>query len=66
MPVSDIAELGDKFIRNQIMTPNELRGVLGMKPADDPKADQLNNPNVPSANPEDPNAIPTVPPPEAT
>jgi hypothetical protein len=47
MPVSAIAELGDKFIRNQIMTPNEIRGVLGMKPAEDPKADQLNNPNVP-------------------
>jgi hypothetical protein len=47
MPISAIAELGDKFIRNQIMTSNEIRGVLGMKPSEDPKADQLNNPNVP-------------------
>lgn len=47
MPVTEIADLGDKMIRNQIMTPNEIRGLLGMKPADDPKADQLNNPNVP-------------------
>lgn len=61
MPVSSIAELGDKFIRNQIMTPNEIRGVLGMKPADDPKADQLNNPNVPG----DPNAAPPVAAPSA-
>lgn len=54
MPVTEIADLGDKMIRNQIMTPNEIRGLLGMKPADDPKADQLNNPNVPG----DPNAPP--------
>lgn len=59
MPISDIAELGDKFIRNQIMTPNEIRGIMGMKPSDDPKADVLNNPNVPSANPTgDPSTAP--------
>lgn len=59
MPADQIAELGDKMIRNQIMTPNEIRGLYGMKPAEDPKADQLNNPNVPSANPADPAAPPT-------
>lgn len=67
MPVSQLADLGDKMIRNQIMTPNELRGIMGMRPAEDPKADQLNNPNVPTA--VDPNAPPTassIPPPAAT
>lgn len=54
MPADKIADLGDKMIRNQIMTPNEIRGLLGMRPADDPKADQLNNPNVPG----DPSAAP--------
>jgi hypothetical protein len=59
MPVSAIAELGDKFIRNKIMTPNEIRGILGMKPADDESADKLNNPNMPN---EDPPNGPTTPP----
>jgi hypothetical protein len=62
MAADKIAELGDKMIRNQIMTPNEIRGLLGMKPAEDPKADQLNNPNVPG----DPNAPPTATDPAAS
>jgi hypothetical protein len=46
--VSNISEIGDKMIRNQIMTANEFRQVLGLKPSTDPGADQLNNPNMPN------------------
>lgn len=46
VPVNDIAEIADKFTRNEIMTSNEIRQVVGMKPADDPKADQLVNSNI--------------------
>lgn len=52
MPVSQIAEIADKFVRNTIMTPNEMRQKIGMKPAADPNADQLRNPNI-SASSED-------------
>lgn len=46
MPVSNIAEIADKFTRNEIMTSNEIREKVGMKPSDDPKADQLINSNL--------------------
>lgn len=46
VPVNDIAEIADKFTRNEIMTSNELRQVVGMKPSDDPKADMLINSNL--------------------
>lgn len=46
VPVSQIADIADKFTRNEIMTSNEIRGVIGMKPSDDPKADQLINSNL--------------------
>ena len=46
VPVSDIAEIADKFTRNEIMTSNEIRQKIGMKPSDDPKADQLVNSNI--------------------
>lgn len=46
VPVADLAELADKFTRNCIMTSNELRQVIGMKPIDDPQADQLINNNL--------------------
>ena len=45
VPVADLAELADKFTRNEIMTSNEFRQVVGMKPSDDPKADELRNKN---------------------
>lgn len=47
VPVSAIAEIADKFTRNEILSSNEIRGVLGFKPAKDPKADQLVNSNMP-------------------
>lgn len=46
VPVNDIAEIADKFTRNEIMTSNEIRQIVGMKPSDDPKADQLINSNI--------------------
>lgn len=46
VPVSEIAEIADKFTRNEIMTSNEIRQVIGMKPSKDPKADQLVNSNI--------------------
>ena len=47
VPVGQIAEIGDKFVRNEIATSNELRGFIGMKPSKDPKADELRNSNMP-------------------
>ena len=46
VPVNDIAEIADKFTRNEIMTSNEIRQIIGMKPSEDPKADQLINSNI--------------------
>jgi hypothetical protein len=46
VPVNEIAEIADKFTRNEIMTSNEIRQIVGMKPADDPSADELRNKNL--------------------
>lgn len=46
VPVNDIAEIADKFARNEIMTSNEIRQVVGMKPSEDPRADELRNKNL--------------------
>lgn len=46
VPVENVAEIADKFTRNEIMTSNEFRQVIGMKPSDDPKADELRNANI--------------------
>ena len=46
VPVNDMAEIADKFTRNEIMTSNEIRQKIGMKPSDDPKADRLINSNI--------------------
>ena len=45
MPVSELAEIADKFTRNKIATSNEIRQIIGMKPSDDPSADRLENSN---------------------
>lgn len=52
VPVNDIAEIADKFTRNEIMTSNEIRQIIGMKPSNDPNADVLRNKNL-SASAED-------------
>lgn len=46
VPVSQLADIADKFTRNEIMTSNEIRGEIGMKPVKDPKADMLMNKNL--------------------
>ena len=46
VPVNDIAEIADKFTRNEILTSNEVRQIIGMKPSKDPKADELRNKNL--------------------
>lgn len=46
VPVNDLAEIADKFTRNAILSSNELRGLIGFKPVDDPKADELSNKNL--------------------
>lgn len=46
VPVAQIADIADKFTRNEILTPNEVRQIIGMKPADDQNADELRNRNI--------------------
>ena len=46
VPVNDIAEIADKFTRNEIMSSNEIRQSIGIKPSSDPKADELRNSNI--------------------
>ena len=46
VPAKELAELADKFTRNEILTSNEFRGIIGYKPAADPRADQLLNSNL--------------------
>lgn len=54
VPITDIAEIADKFTRNEILSANEIRQVIGIKPSKDPKADELRNSNMPQ-----PEAAPT-------
>ena len=49
VPVNDIAEIADKFTRNEILTSNEIRQIIGIKPSEDPKADELRNSNIAEA-----------------
>ena len=49
VPVNEIAEIADKFTRNEIMTSNEIRQIVGMQPSKDPKADELVNSNISQA-----------------
>jgi hypothetical protein len=58
VPIENIAEIADKFTRNEIMTSNEMRQVVGMAPHPDPKADQLLNSNMPQGSPT-PTGVPT-------
>ena len=59
-PVNDIAEIADKFTRNEIMTSNEIRQVIGMKPSDDPRADELRNKNLSAPSESEPEINPPV------
>ena len=51
IPIADLAEIADKFTRNEIMTSNEIRQKVGIAPHSDPKANQLVNSNMPTATP---------------
>jgi hypothetical protein len=46
IPVENVAEIADKFTRNEIMSTNEIRQIIGMKPSKDPAADELTNKNL--------------------
>jgi hypothetical protein len=56
VPMNDFAEIADKLTRNEILSSNELRSFIGIKPSKDPKADELRNSNMP-----DPNLAPSEP-----
>lgn len=56
LAIADLAELADKLTRNEILTSNEFRALIGFKPSDDPNADKLINKNMPQ--PTDPGAVP--------
>lgn len=57
VPVNNVAEIADKFTRNEIMTSNEIRQVIGMMPSSDPKADQLVNSNISQSDEQLQNAV---------
>ena len=63
VPINNIADIADKFTRNEILSSNEVRGIIGMKPSDDPKADQLINKNISQPNDSEvtPPTVPTIP-----
>lgn len=49
VPISQMAEIADKFTRNEILSSNEIRQIIGFRPSDDPKADELRNSNISQA-----------------
>ncbi len=59
VPVSQIAEIADKFTRNEIMSSNEFRSIIGYKPVNDPRADELRNKNLNASDEEVQNPIST-------
>lgn len=58
VPVSQMAEIADKFTRNEILSSNEIRQIIGYKPADDPQADELRNKNLNQSADAKPAAVP--------
>lgn len=52
VPVANIADIADKFVTNQVLSPNEIRGIVGFKPVDDPQANELRNTHL-NRSPED-------------
>lgn len=61
IPIGSVAEIVDKFTRNEVMTSNEIRQELGMKPSKDPRADELRNSNLSAPSGSEPQATPSVP-----
>ena len=65
VPIASIAEIADKFTRNEILTSNEIRSIIGIKPSTDSKADKLQNSNMPIPAPVSTSATaPTTPAPD--
>lgn len=62
VPINNIAEIADKFTRNEILTSNEIRQIIGFKPSSDPKADQLVNSNIAQPNTAENESSPQEPP----
>lgn len=60
VPINELADIADKFSRNEILSANEIRQIIGIKPAADPRADQLVNSNMPQPNGLPPNQLPTL------
>lgn len=60
IPVNTIANMADVFLRNEVLTSNEVRQIIGFKPADDPKADELRNSNMPQPTGTEPMVEPPV------
>lgn len=61
VPAGDLAEIGDKLVRNEILTKNEFRALMGYKPVKDPGADKLSNPNMPQKDQVQPDKVPPEP-----
>ena len=59
VPIGQIAEIADKFTRNAVVSSNEMRGIIGMRPSKDPKANELRNKNIPEPVPAD-KALPSA------
>lgn len=59
IPIANIAEIADKFTRNEILSSNEIRQIIGFKPSNDPKAEKLINSNMPQADPNVPAPVET-------
>lgn len=59
VPLANIAEIADKFTRNEILSSNEIRAALGIKPSSDPKADELHNANMPRVDTVEPKPPPS-------
>lgn len=64
VPISQIAEIADKFTRNEILSSNEVRGIIGFSPSKDPKADELRNKNLPLPEADSAEELTVVPEPE--
>lgn len=60
VPINNIAEIADKFTRNEILTSNEVRQIIGFAPSKDPKADELTNSNIKAPNNGETGAFPTA------
>jgi hypothetical protein len=58
VPISQLADIADKFTRNEVLSSNDMRGIIGFKPSNDPKADELRNKNL---NPSEPTVPETKP-----